>query len=104
MRAKAFALVQLGYATSAGARVLLLLLLLLSAPFQSACPLALRYARANCIVHYLFHDVTWTVQPRCFINDVFVDPAARQGGVARKLMRGVYERALREVCAAAASR
>ena len=38
------------------------------------------------ICNYLFHDSTWSVKPSCYLEDLFVDPAARGGGAARKLI------------------
>ncbi len=45
------------------------------------------------IVHYLFHRSTWMIEPTCYLQDVFVDPAARGRGVARALIEAVYEEA-----------
>jgi GNAT superfamily N-acetyltransferase len=42
------------------------------------------------IVHYLFHPVTWAVGPRCYLEDLFVDPSARAKGVGRALIEAVY--------------
>jgi GNAT superfamily N-acetyltransferase len=38
------------------------------------------------ICNYLFHDSTWSLQPTCYLQDLYVDPLARGGGVARKLI------------------
>lgn len=40
------------------------------------------------ITHYLFHTVTWNDQV-CYLQDLFVDPAARGRGVARALIEAV---------------
>jgi GNAT superfamily N-acetyltransferase len=45
------------------------------------------------IVHYLFHRSTWTKGPYCYLQDLFTAEHARGGGVARKLIEAVYERA-----------
>lgn len=42
------------------------------------------------IVHYLFHATTWTTRQKCYLQDLFVDPAARTGGVGRALIEAVY--------------
>lgn len=42
------------------------------------------------IVHYHFHRSTWTVGEYCYLQDLFVDPAARGGGVGRALIEAVY--------------
>ena len=44
------------------------------------------------ITHYLFHDSTW--HPRvCYLQDLFVDPAARGQGAARALIEAVADAA-----------
>lgn len=45
------------------------------------------------IVHYLFHLSTWTRPEICYLQDLYVDPAARGGGIGRKLIEAVYEAA-----------
>lgn len=40
--------------------------------------------------HYLFHRSTWTSGVYCYLEDLFVDPAARGGGVGRALIEAVY--------------
>jgi GNAT superfamily N-acetyltransferase len=42
------------------------------------------------IVHYLFHPVTWSVGPRCYLEDLFTSPEARGKGVGRALIEAVY--------------
>ncbi|MBI1358919.1 MAG: GNAT family N-acetyltransferase [Alphaproteobacteria bacterium] len=42
------------------------------------------------IVHYLFHPVTWSVGPRCYLEDLFASPEARGQGVGRALIEAVY--------------
>lgn len=44
-------------------------------------------------VHYQFHPTTWTLRDSCYLEDLYVDPAARGGGVGRKLIHAVYEAA-----------
>ncbi|PRD45860.1 GNAT family N-acetyltransferase [Phyllobacterium phragmitis] len=39
--------------------------------------------------NYLFHASTWSDRPNCYLEDLFVDPAARGGGAGRKLIEGV---------------
>jgi len=36
--------------------------------------------------NYLFHDNTWNIDPICYLEDLYVDPHARGGGVAKKLI------------------
>jgi GNAT superfamily N-acetyltransferase len=42
------------------------------------------------IVHYLFHPVTWSAGPRCYLEDLFTAPQARGRGVGRALIEAVY--------------
>ncbi|WP_420414773.1 GNAT family N-acetyltransferase [Roseibium sp.] len=41
-------------------------------------------------VHYLFHASTWSLEPTCYLEDLFVDGQIRGGGVGRKLIEAVY--------------
>jgi GNAT superfamily N-acetyltransferase len=45
------------------------------------------------MVHYIFHRSTWTTGPYCYLQDLFTAEHARGGGVGRKLIEAVYERA-----------
>ncbi|MCK5777888.1 MAG: GNAT family N-acetyltransferase [Rhodospirillales bacterium] len=45
------------------------------------------------IVHYLFHKTTWNERDKCYLQDLFVDPAARTTGAGRALIETVYEKA-----------
>ena len=47
------------------------------------------------ITNYVFHSSTWSDRPNCYLEDLYVDPAARGSGAARKLIEGV-EAAARE--------
>lgn len=42
------------------------------------------------IVHYLYHPVTWSVAPRCYLEDLYVAEAARGTGAGRALIEAVY--------------
>jgi len=44
-------------------------------------------------VHYLFHPVTWSAVERCYLEDLFVDPATRGTGAGRALIEAVYHAA-----------
>ncbi len=44
-------------------------------------------------VHYLFHPVTWSAGPRCYLEDLFTGAEARGQGVGRALMEAVYAEA-----------
>jgi GNAT superfamily N-acetyltransferase len=45
------------------------------------------------LVHYLFHPVTWSVGPRCYLEDLFVSPDARGTGAGTALIEAVYRAA-----------
>lgn len=45
------------------------------------------------IVHYLFHPVTWSAGPRCYLEDLFTAPEARGRGVGKALIEAVYQAA-----------
>lgn len=45
------------------------------------------------LVHYQFHPSTWSLRDYCYLEDLYVDPAARGGGVGRALIHGVYAQA-----------
>jgi GNAT superfamily N-acetyltransferase len=47
-------------------------------------------------VHFLFHPVTWAIQPRCYLEDLFTAPEARGQGAGRALIKAVYEAARKE--------
>lgn len=38
------------------------------------------------ICHYVLHPTTGSIKPVCYMQDVFVDPAARRQGIARTLI------------------
>ena len=43
--------------------------------------------------HFQFHPTSWSLRDSCYLEDLYVDPAARGGGVGRALIRAVYEAA-----------
>lgn len=51
------------------------------------------------LVHYLTHRSCWTTGDYCYLQDLFVAPSARGGGVARRLIEHVYDHAGRLGCA-----
>jgi GNAT superfamily N-acetyltransferase len=38
------------------------------------------------ICNYLYHLSTWSTQPTCYLQDLYVDPNARGGGAAKALI------------------
>jgi GNAT superfamily N-acetyltransferase len=51
------------------------------------------------LVHYQFHASTWALRDSCYLEDLYVDPAARGHGAGRALIRAVYEAADRKQAA-----
>lgn len=41
------------------------------------------------IVHYLFHQDTWSTTPACYLQDLYVDKALRGTGCGRQLIEAV---------------
>lgn len=59
---------------------------LLDAGSNMECLVAERDGRVDGLCNYVFHDSTWSVQPICYLQDLFVDPQSRGGGLAKKLI------------------
>ena len=45
------------------------------------------------IVHFLFHEDTWSTARACYLQDLYVHPMARGAGCARQLIKAVAESA-----------
>jgi GNAT superfamily N-acetyltransferase len=45
------------------------------------------------LVHYLFHRSTISIEPSCYLQDLFTQDAARGKGVGRALIEAVYAQA-----------
>ena len=50
-------------------------------------------AAAVGIVHWLTHRSCWTIGDYCYLQDLFVAPGRRGGGIGRKLIEAVYDKA-----------
>ncbi len=59
---------------------------LLDPESDMACLVAERNGKVIGICNYLFHASTWSVQPICYLQDLYVDPAARGSDAARALI------------------
>lgn len=45
------------------------------------------------LAHLVFHPSTWSADPYCYLEDLFVAPAARGTGVAAQLLEAVFAEA-----------
>jgi GNAT superfamily N-acetyltransferase len=45
------------------------------------------------VVHWLTHRSCWTIEDYCYLQDLFVAPSRRGGGIGRKLIEAVYDKA-----------
>lgn len=50
------------------------------------------------LAHCVLHRGTWTLGDLCYLEDLFVAPAARKGGIGRALIEAVYARADKLKC------
>ncbi len=53
--------------------------------------LAERDGRIVGFAHSVLHAGTWTITPTCYLEDLFVDPASRGGGVASALIQDLID-------------
>ncbi|MDN0075204.1 GNAT family N-acetyltransferase [Crenobacter sp. SG2303] len=51
------------------------------------------------LVHWVFHRTSWSIGDDCYLQDLFVQPEQRGGGVGRALIEHVYEQADEAGCA-----
>jgi GNAT superfamily N-acetyltransferase len=52
-----------------------------------------RDGRLAGFAHYLFHPTTWSHRELCYLEDLYVDAAARGAGAGRSLIEAVYQKA-----------
>ncbi len=50
------------------------------------------------IVHWITHRSCWTIADYCYLQDLFVAPGRRGGGIGRKLIETVYDEARARGC------
>jgi len=48
------------------------------------------------LVHYVLHHTTGGIEPICYMQDLYVDPAHRRKGIAQKLVKAVANIGRRE--------
>ncbi|WP_300379884.1 GNAT family N-acetyltransferase [Henriciella sp.] len=48
------------------------------------------------LVHYIFHEHCWKLEEVCYLQDLYVNPGIRGGGVGRALIEAVYDAADRK--------
>ena len=57
------------------------------------CRVARRDDRLVGLVHFFPHAHTWYADPVCYLNDLFVDPDIRGGGIGAALIQAVVDQA-----------
>lgn len=62
------------------------------------CTLAVLDGRAVGLVHTISHRSCWTTGNYRYLQDLFVDPAARGRGIGRRLIERVYAEAQADGC------
>jgi GNAT superfamily N-acetyltransferase len=60
--------------------------------------LALADGRAVGMVNWIRHRSCWTAGDYCYLQDLFVDPQVRGGGIGRQLIEAVYDTARSQGC------
>jgi GNAT superfamily N-acetyltransferase len=65
--------------------------------FDAYEPVRALVAESGCqllgLTHYLFHRSTISIEPVCYLQDLFTSEAARGQGIGRALIHAVYEHA-----------
>jgi GNAT superfamily N-acetyltransferase len=60
--------------------------------------IAWRDAQAVGLAHWLLHRSTWSIQDDCYLSDLYVAPAHRGTGMARRLIEFATQRARAAGC------
>ncbi|MBM3698898.1 MAG: GNAT family N-acetyltransferase [Actinobacteria bacterium] len=66
----------------------------LHSPFNINGLLAEKDHQVVGLTHYIFRPSTWEVEDFCYLEDLYVDPKVRGGGVGRALIKAVEEIAI----------
>lgn len=45
------------------------------------------------LLNYVLHDITWSASPRCYLNDLYVEPAMRGQDIGGSILRFMQQRA-----------
>lgn len=61
--------------------------------------LAWRGTQVVGLAHFIRHRSCWTAGDYCYLQDLFVAPGQRGGGIGRKLIQHVYDAAAQAGCA-----
>jgi GNAT superfamily N-acetyltransferase len=63
-------------------------------PFEPVGLVAIEDERGiDGLAHLVFHRSTWSATTYCYLEDLFVDPAARRRGLGRALIEATYREA-----------
>jgi len=57
------------------------------------CLVAEREGKLVGLTHYIYHRVTTSITPTCYLNDLFTDETVRGAGIGRALIEALYGRA-----------
>jgi len=63
-------------------------------PFNINGLLAEKDGQVVGLTHYIFRPSTWEVEDFCYLEDLYVDPKVRGGGVGRALIKAVEDIAI----------
>lgn len=64
-----------------------------SGEFEPKGLMALVDGKAVGLTHYMYHRSGWSLANKCYLQDLFVDPAVRGGGVGAALIEAVRKAA-----------
>lgn len=65
---------------------------ILASDRQIGAALAVLHGDTVGFANYVLHPFTWSDRPTCLLEDLYVDPAVRGGGIGRRLIEHLIER------------